>query len=74
MAGFLDNLSARARQRAFVGLELAARQNPEFILCALYDRDQRARTIAHHDASRCTNCFACHARSICQLSRLAKLP
>src|SRR5262245_34951318 len=73
MAGLLDNLASRACQRAFVGLELAARQHPQFVLCALHDGNQRARTVAHHDASRCMNCLARHARPICQPSRLAKL-
>ena len=58
---FLDDLTPGARKRTFIELELAARQDPELILRALHNSNQRARTVAHHNASCCVNRLSCHA-------------
>src|SRR5690242_10186264 len=63
MSGFLDDLPARAGERALVTLELAAWQHPELILRALHDSDERARAIAHHNAPGSLNRLARHSGS-----------
>ena len=61
MAGLFDDLAARACERAFIHLELAARQHPVPVLCALYNGNQRPCAIAHNDAACRMNGFARHA-------------
>src|SRR5579863_212048 len=50
-AGFLHYLPPRARDRTFVGSELAAGQHPKLVLAALDDSHSRPRALAHRNST-----------------------